>query len=413
MNTTKHLIRAYELRKVSHPVLPEVEKYWLSVRALDFPAGISTKANARDPEGMNRQVYKDVRNSLEATESTPGTFDLMNKGITILAENVRLVDKQQRLVEVTVDDDIGGIVDGAHTAKIIEESNNAERTHPEQYVEVYIRTCIPPEIATDIARGLNTGIQVARKSIYAIDGVFDWLRADIDKQTYKDLFSWKESDDADYDVRDLIGLLEVLNIFDFPNDGGKHPVSAYEKWSIPLDKFAKDYDDSKKNGDVSKGKYYRLKGLLPGVLALYDHIRRDFRDVHNRKEDRRGGNLKIVEQAGRGKAFDFPFAKPQIPPSEYRLTKGAAFPIVAAFRNYVEINQRSGVASWRGGLRGVLAAWKELDELLVAETFQATKNIGRNPDQIGKNRQHWDALHTKVQNRILRAQIASSVTDSN
>jgi hypothetical protein len=261
MSTSKHLIRAYELRKVSHPVLPEVEKYWLSVRALDFPSGISTKANARDPEGMNRQVYKDVRKSLEATESTPGTFDLMNKGITILARDVRLVDKAQRLVEISVDNDTGGIVDGAHTAKIIEESNDAETTHPDQYVEVYIRTCIPPEIATDIARGLNTGIQVARKSIYNIDGVFEWLREDIDKQTYKDLFSWKESDDADYDVRDLIGLLEVLNIFDFPNDSGKHPVSAYEKWSIPLDKFAQDYRDNK--DDLTQSKYYRLRGAPP------------------------------------------------------------------------------------------------------------------------------------------------------
>jgi hypothetical protein len=203
--------------------------------------------------------------------------------------------------------------------------------------------------------------------------------------------------------------MEVMNIFDFPNDSGKHPVSAYEKWSIHLDKFAKDFEDNK--DDLSKSKYYRLKGLLPGVLSLYDHIRRDFRDVHNRKEDRRAGNLKIVEQKAKNKTFDFPFAKPLLEPSEYRLTKGAAYPIVAAFRNYVEVNQRSGVALWRGGFKGILAAWKEMDELLVAETFQATKNIGRNPDQLGKNRQHWDALHTKVQNRLLRAQIASSVTD--
>src|SRR6266478_468103 len=94
MNTSKHLIRAYELRRVSHPILPEVEKYWLSVRALDFPSGISTKANARDPIGMNRRVYRDVSKSLEGKEhAVPGTFDLMNKGITILAQSVRLVDK--------------------------------------------------------------------------------------------------------------------------------------------------------------------------------------------------------------------------------------------------------------------------------------------------------------------------------
>jgi hypothetical protein len=412
MNTSKHLFRAYELRKVSHPVLPEVEKYWLSVRALDFPAKISNAANARDPEGMNRRVYRDVRASLEAKQALPGTFDLMNKGITILAQSVRLVDKEQRIVEVTVDNDHGGIVDGAHTARIIDEANEDATTNPDQYVEVYIRTGIPQNIASDIARGLNTGIQVAAQSIYNVEGVFDWLQDDISKQTYKELFSWKESDDAEYDVRDLIGILEVLNIFDFPNDDGKHPISAYEKWSIPLDKFAADYRMHKDN--LSQSTYYRLRGLLPGALCLYDYIRRDFRDVHNRKEDRRAGNLKIVEQASaKRKTFDFPFAKPALPVCEYRLTKGAAYPILAAFRNYVEVHPRSGLAVWRGGFKAVLGGWKEMDELLVAETYQATKNIGRNPDQIGKNRQHWDALHTKVQNRLLRAQVATSAVESN
>jgi hypothetical protein len=213
----------------------------------------------------------------------------------------------------------------------------------------------------------------------------------------------------------LIGLLEVLNIFDFPNDDyGKHPISAYEKWSIPLDKFAIDYRTHVKKGDFGKSTYYRLRGLLPDALCLYDYIRRDFRDVHNRKEDRRGGSLKIVEQASkRRKNFEFPFAKPPLPPSEFRLTKGATYPILAAFRNFVEVHPRSGLAVWRGGFKAVLAGWKEMDELLVAETYQATKNIGRNPDQIGKNRQHWDALHTKVQNRLLRAQVASGAADTN
>lgn len=105
-------------RFVGHPVLPEVEKYWLSVRALDFPSKISNSANAREPVGMNRRVYRDVRLSLEAKQALPGTFDLMNKGITILAESVRLVDKEQRIVEVTVDEDHGGIVDGLLRAQV-------------------------------------------------------------------------------------------------------------------------------------------------------------------------------------------------------------------------------------------------------------------------------------------------------
>ena len=75
-------------------------------------------------------VYRDVNASLEGKEATPGSFDLMNKGITILALGVRLLDKDEQIYEVTVDDKEGGIGDGAHTAKIIEKCNADGTTHP-------------------------------------------------------------------------------------------------------------------------------------------------------------------------------------------------------------------------------------------------------------------------------------------
>ena len=186
MGKSVHRVRAHEMRRISHPVFPDIVKYWLTVAAKDFPSGISTSANARDPIGLNRRVYKDVRSSLDGKTSTPGTFDLMNKGITILARSVKMIDKDKGLFDLTLDDDEGGIVDGAHTAKIIEEANEEGTTPDEQYVEVYIRTGVTTELISDIARGLNTGIQVAPQSIYNIAGVFDWLKGEISEEPYAD-----------------------------------------------------------------------------------------------------------------------------------------------------------------------------------------------------------------------------------
>jgi hypothetical protein len=367
---------------------------------VDFPRGITAAADAREPIGLNRRVYKDVRESLEAKASQLGTFDLMNKGITILALSVKLVDKERKLFEVEVDDEKGGIVDGAHTAKIIEQSNADGTTPDEQHVEVYIRTGIEEDLITDIARGLNTAIQVQPKSIYNIDGVFDWLKETVSAPRYKGLFAWKESDSAEYDVRDLIGVLELLNIFDFANDTGKHPISAYEKWSIPLDKFAIDFEQHRQDPKASK--YYRLRGLLCDGLTLYDYIRRDFREVHNRSGGR-AGRMNIIEEAGRRGDFQFAFAN--LSPSPCCLTKGAAYPILGAFRNYVEVDPKTGDAVWHGGFASVLRVWGDAAEELVRETYNATKDIGRMPDQLGKNRKHWDNLHMKLQLRILRAQL--------
>ena len=229
MAISSHRICAVEARRIEHPVFSHIEKHWLTVAAKEFPAGISTSANARDPVGLNRPVYKDVRDSLDGKQSVVGTFDLMNKGITILATSVRLIDKEKNVYEIKIDDDEGGIVDGAHTAKIIWEANADGTTPREQHVEVFIRTGIEGGLITDIARGLNTGIQVADRSIYNIDGVFDWLKDAIDEKPYASLFAWKESDAKEYDVRDLVGILELVNAIDFPTESGQTPDRCLRK----------------------------------------------------------------------------------------------------------------------------------------------------------------------------------------
>jgi len=399
MGITTHFFTVAEARRTSHPVFPEISKHWFTVPANKFPQGITYAANARDPVGLNRRVYRDVKESLEGSTYTPGTFDLMNKGITILAEDVRLVDKNENVYEVDVDDD-AGIVDGAHTAAIIASCIEDGTVGEEQFVEVYIRTGIHGRIITDIARGLNTALKVADKSIYNIDGVFDWLKELVSDEPYGDMFAWKESDKASYDVRDLIGILEIFNVIDWPNDASAHPISSYEKWSTVLNGFAADFEEHR--DDIKASKYYRLRPIMKEALVLYDMVRREFRSVHN-EQGGSAGKMNIVEDASkRQKTFTFDFGG--FEPSPYRLTKGAAYPILNSFRNYVELD-RNGNAKWLNGFNFVLREFNSVFSELVAETYNATKNIGRMPDQLGKSRPHWDNLHMKVQLRLLRAQV--------
>jgi hypothetical protein len=403
MGISTHRIRAFQMRKITHPIQKTIDKFWLSVAAKDLPANISTKANARDPRGLNRHVYKEVRSSLEGNTADIGTFDLMNKGITILAESVKVVNKDEGLYDVVVDDAFGGIVDGAHTAKIIWESNSEGTTPDGQYVEVYIRTGVSKALISEIARGLNTGIQVAPQSIYNKAGHFNWMKKIVEKEPYGKLIAWNESDNGEYDVRDLIGILEALNIFDFPNDlnASKHPISSYEKWSIPLEKFADDFE--KYEANIKKSKYYRLRGLLKDGLSLYDIIRHDFRDMRN-NEGGRAGNMKIVEEAAASRgAFNFPFAN--LKPNQYRLTKGATMPILASFRSYVTENPATGDAEWRGGFERIKQVWKQAGPNLVAETYQLTQDGIRTPDQVGKNRKHWGTLYMRLQVQLLQEKL--------
>ena len=177
-------------------------------------------------------------------------------------------------------------------------------------------------------------------------------------------------------------------------------MAAYEKWSVPLEKFAQDYKANEKN--VKASKYHRLRPLLTDALFLHDTIRHDFRGVHN---DAGGsaGKLNIVEEASaRRGEFEFPFA--ELPTAKYRLTKGALYPMVAAFRNCVELD-KNGEARWIDGFAATLEIWKEASEELVSEMIQATKDHGSNADVIGKSRAVWSALHKTLELRMLRREL--------
>ena len=397
MGVTVHKLRAAEARRVKHPILPDIEKHYMLVRALDVPAGIRKDANARDGEGkdLRKQVYKDVVRSLLADQGSSGTFDLKNKGIVILAQSVRKLDDDFYEVKIR---DGQGIVDGGHTYEIICKAQENANIPEDQYVEIQIRTGVADDLVTEISAGLNTGIAVKNYSIANLDGKYDWIKTEIGKESYASRIAWRETDEGDYDVRDLICILEALNVIDFPNESGTHPIAAYEARERVTKKFSDDAEIH--SGDLAKSTYFRLQPILRDALFLYDRIRYEFREVYNSNGLDSAGALDIVEQARGANSFDFPFAK--LPEAEYRLTKGALFPIFAAFRNKVVISSKTANAEWDGGFRNVLKLWESTAAELAQQTKAAIKDYGRKPDILGKSRGHWNNVHKTVEVHLLR-----------
>lgn len=392
-----------EARSVKHPVFPNIVKHTFLVPAHLFPKDVPTGANLRDPVGMNRQVYKDVKASLEGKEALPGTFDLLNLGITIIAEDIRVIDK--RIFDVMIDDDYG-IANGGHTTRIIYECQEDDSIAEGQHVEVKIITGLEGgenhSLRVDIARGQNTGISVQPRSVFELDGAFESIKEIVKNQDWANDIGFKESDKKDIDIRELVSLLELLNVTDFPVRESKHPIAAYEKWSTPLKKFGDDFEENRP--DPSKRKYAAFEPLLLDALILFDHIRRDFLRVYNETVGGKAGNLRIVEKAPPSKGrYQFRYAK--LDDHDQRLTKGAAFPILGAFRNFVVVNSETGKAEWLGGFDNVLTSWRQLAPELVSETKQAIRDIGNAPDSLGKNRNHWANLFKTVRLHVMQQQL--------
>lgn len=394
MSVTTHKLRVVEARRMKHPLFSQIEKHYFLVRAKDLPDGIRTDANARDPKGLKRRVYKQVHRSLMGEDAQLGSFDLMNKGIVCLADNVKRISDDN--FEITISDG-QGIVDGGHTYKIICDAQMDENLPEEQCVEFQVRTGVDPDLITEISRGLNTAIAVKSHSIDNLDGKYDWMKEMLKNESYYKLIAWKEDDDGDYDVRDLICVLEALNVFDYPNDVSRHPISAYEKWSKPADSFSKDSDETK--DDPQKSKYRRLGALLKDSLVLYDTIRHDFKFKYNAADLGAAGKLDIVEFSSKGAIYPFPFAN--LKQQDSRLTKGALYPIFAAFRNCVTEDGDGNVA-WDRPFEEVIELWHDIAEELCLQTKLALKDYGHKPDMLGKNRGHWTNMHKTVELHILR-----------
>ncbi len=111
-----------------------------------------------------------------------------------------------------------------------------------------------------------------------------------------------------------------------------------------MKKCSEDFDKYADHPDEST--YRRLGPILRGALYLSDRIRRDFRRVYYRADLGSAGGLDLVEHAKGKKKYLFPFAG--LPSAEWRLTKGAQYPLFAAYRNKVWINPETGLAEWKG-----------------------------------------------------------------
>jgi hypothetical protein len=403
MAVKPYTFRVREARSFKHPFFPTITKHTFLVRAADLPSGLPRGANARESVGTNRRVYRDVRESLRANEAWPGTFDLMNLGITILADEIKKIGDGE--FQVMIDDE-DGIVNGGHTAAIIEECQADETVHPDQHVEVRIVIGVNetsnPDLKRDIAKGQNTGIAVKDQSIFEKSGAFQPIKDVIRGEKWAETVAYRESDKGDIDVRDLVALLEALNVIDFPNDDSQHPIQAYEKPSEPLKRYAQDFEENRNH--LHTRKYAALEPLLLDALHLYDRVRRDFHQTYNDTVAKGAGKLNIIEEANQ-RIKHFHFVHSGQTPHKYRLTKGAAFPIFAAFRNFVEYDPTTHQCSWIGGFDAVLDVWENAAPELVKETSHAIRDIGRNPDILGKSRPHWANMHRVVENRLLRMQL--------
>jgi hypothetical protein len=379
VSNTTVTIRADFARRIPDPVFKDrgMERHIMFCAARDLPTGIPKDANPREQK-TDRGIYRDVKKSLLNELGTPGTFHLKNKGITILAREVKEASKG---VYAVVIEPGQGIVDGGHTYAIIDE-NRAE-CPPEQYVRLDVLTGVESGLVSEIAGGLNTAMQVQPMSLENLKKSFDWLKEILHKD-YSGVIDFKENEEGEADVRDVIALLTLFNVELYPNDGQEYPIKAYTSKAATLDQYVKQMES-----------YKRMAPIVKDILQLHDEVHLHARPLHN-AEGGKAGKLSFMKSRTRGKKmFSLPFTEKQ---TKYMLYDGALYPMLGAFRWMVKVDPATKKMVWKtaGGLGDVLALLDRVGAALMRSTLDKSVALGRNPNAIGKDRGHWENLFKTV-----------------
>jgi len=349
------------------------------------------EANARRPN-TNKHVYREVKRSLLGESGEPGSFHLKNKGIVIIADEVKQKAGSNDEYVIILDRTSQGILDGGHTYKIIMECKEAGVLPDNQYVFVQVRSGVPRSWVPDISRGLNTALQVQDMSLDNLKGLFEWVKNTLQGESYFDIIAWSENDDGKYDARDLISIMYLMNVDLFPTSSA-HPIAGYEKKSEALKAF-----------EQHPAFFRNSRSVLRDFLYLHDFIAKTAAELYNRGASDNGSR-------GRGRGFKFvklpnretifPFIGPEVR-GDSVLEDGALYPILAAFRVFLQKNELNGEHEWVIPFEDVKLAWKQLAYDLMKITHETSDEVGRSNNAIGKSRTHWNLVYQTVENFKLR-----------
>lgn len=384
------------VRRIPDPVFPQCERHVLVCPIGDLPEGLPMDPNPRKPR-VDLSIWREIKKHLLNEEGTPNTFHLKNKGITLIAQRVNKIDDEK--VELLFEPG-QGIVDGGHSYDLIlknrgeiedRNSGNDNGSKISQFIKLEVLTGITPDLWPEIAGGLNTAVQVQEMSLMELADKFAWIKDELKGEPYLKQIAFQEGVSAPYDARDIVALLDLFNIADFPNTGSDHPVRAYTSKAVVLDNYRQKQKD-----------YEKLRPILKDILILRDTIAYEARDKHT-SAGGRGGKLAFVDARKRG-LFEFVFIGKE---SKFELMGGALFPMLAAFRWMVEIDPATGLARWRDGFAAVKALWDMTGPELMRATQETSVELGRKPHAIGRSRNHWATLHKTVANADLMHRAAA------
>src|SRR5690606_30830862 len=135
-----------------------------------------------------------------------------------------------------------------------------------QYARIEILTGIE-DIFEDVAAARNTSVQVQDKAIAELKQKFNMIKEAIESEPFKDDIAYKENEDKEIDVADILTLLYMFNLEKHDNRE-KMAVSAYSSKQTCIKDYTASFDKYEDN--TENNPYFKMKNVMIDIFKLYD-----------------------------------------------------------------------------------------------------------------------------------------------
>ena len=153
----------------------------------------------------------------------------------------------------------------------------------------------------DISDVRNTSVQVSDIALYNLENRLDPIKKAISECGFADNIAYKDNEDKDISVSDLLKLMFTFNIKKYP-DNNSFPISAYSGKAMVFKDYKTEYDAY---SDSDQNIYMSLSQLLPELVELYEAIQVDMPKFYHENHNGRArfGGIRGVEGKGNPKTY--------------------------------------------------------------------------------------------------------------
>lgn len=363
------------------------------------------------------------------------SFYINNRGIALVAHQVNHLNnisfigegdtEYPDVLEIYMDEDEEGNIDGGHTYKIILDQVQ-KMAKKEKSINAFVRLEINVNLrdVTTFAAARNTNAAVKEASIMNSRGEFDTLKMLLANLPFYNRIAYRQNDKG-IPIENIIEFIELFNIKKSPLYESEEmripsPCIPRQKWGASKKEILKFYSDEINSAIVEErpSEYDLMEPIIDDIFWLYTEIEKNLHSIYNHYANgKRSANFAALSYVVRnetkektlpnGKKYrqlttfgDGEAKDENIMP--YVIDKGLVTPIAGMFRMLLDKDPETGYYHWLHGL-DLRQHAGEIIGYIIEDAMKTVAEEG--PDNYAKNKMNWKSnLLTMSQ---LRMQISS------